>query len=186
MNEPFLEPILRSLRVKKVISHIPPSSNVLDIGCGVSANFLMSISPYISQGYGIDFKVDTNIDARNITLKQIFLDDKLPFLDNSFQVVTMLAVLEHIENDREILTEIYRVLEPNGKLIITVPSTLSQPILEFFAYRLKIISEDEIKDHKRYYNREKLQQVLIKDVGFRKFEHHYFQLGMNNFCTVLK
>jgi ubiquinone/menaquinone biosynthesis C-methylase UbiE len=118
--------------------------------------------------------------------KQIFLDNKLPFIDNSFQVVTMLAVLEHIENEREILTEILRVLAPNGKLIITVPSILSQPILEFFAYRLKIISEDEIKDHKRYYDRKRLKKILIQDIGFRKFEHHYFQLGMNNFCTVLK
>jgi ubiquinone/menaquinone biosynthesis C-methylase UbiE len=98
----------------------------------------------------------------------------------------MLAVLEHIENEQQILKEIYRVLVPGGKLIITVPSVWSQPILEFLAYKLRIVSEAEIRDHKRYYNREKLKKVLMDDNRFQEFNHQYFQVWMNNFCTVVK
>src|SRR6476469_2356369 len=185
MSEPFLEPILRWMRLQRVISQIPPNSTVLDVGCGRAAAFLKAIAPRIHQGFGVDFKVDT-VQFSNIKTLQFKFDGSLPFEDASFDVVTMLAVLEHIEHERQMLQEIYRVLKPNGKLIITVPSVWSQPILEFLAYRLKIVSEAEIRDHKRYYNREKLRKVLVKETNFHSFHHQYFQLWMNNFCTVVK
>jgi SAM-dependent methyltransferase len=185
MKEPVLEPFLRWMRLQKIIRCIPQKSIILDVGCGVSAAFLKTVSPRIEKGFGVDFKTE-NRQFKNIQTQQIKLNDRLPFNDATFDVVTMLAVLEHIEKEREILQEIYRVLVPGGKLIITVPSVWSQPVLEFLAYKLKIVSEDEIRDHKRYYNRSKLKRVLVDAIGFEQFEHQYFQLWMNNFCTVVK
>ncbi len=185
MSEPFLEPVLRWMRLRRVISHIPKNSVVLDVGCGRTAAFLKAISPRIKQGFGVDFKTD-DIQFNNIQTTQLRLENHLPFKDSTFDVVTMLAVLEHIDKEQEILSEIYRVLVPRGKLVITVPSVWSQPVLEFLAYKLKIVSEAEIRDHKRYYNRDKLKKVLIEVTGFQEFNHQYFQFGMNNFCTVVK
>jgi ubiquinone/menaquinone biosynthesis C-methylase UbiE len=147
------------------MAHIPKNSIVLDIGCGTKATFLKAISPHIKQGFGVDFKVEY-FQLGNIQTKQLRLENSLPFPDESFQVVTMLAVLEHIDNEREILQEIYRVLIPDGKLVLTVPSVWSQPVLEFLAYKLKIVSEAEIRDHKRYYNRKKLKKVLVDITNF--------------------
>jgi ubiquinone/menaquinone biosynthesis C-methylase UbiE len=186
MNEPILEPILRWMRLRRVIPYIEKSFNVLDIGCGRSATFLRSIAPQISQGVGIDYKVNENIEIANIKVQKQILDKNLPFADNSFDVVTMLAVLEHIENEQEILSEVHRVLVPNGKLILTVPSIWAQPVLEFLAYKLKLVSKDEIQDHKRYYTHDKLKEVLVVNTGFQKFTHRYFQCWMNNFCVVVK
>lgn len=185
MNEPFLEPVLRWMRLQRVMPHIPKEASVLDVGCGRTAAFLKAISPHIKQGVGVDFKVK-DAQFHNIQLTQLRLENHLPFEDSSFEVVTMLAVLEHIENERAILREVRRVLLPGGKLIITVPSILSQPILEFISYKLKIVSEAEIRDHKRYYNRELLKIILIDITEFQDFYHQYFQLGMNNLCTVIK
>ena len=98
----------------------------------------------------------------------------------------MLAVLEHIEYEESILQEIYRILKPSGKLVLTVPSIWAKPVLEFLAYRLKIVDEHEIHDHKRYYNRKKLRSVLVEKSGFSTFQHRYFQIFMNNFCIVAK
>jgi 2-polyprenyl-3-methyl-5-hydroxy-6-metoxy-1,4-benzoquinol methylase len=95
-------------------------------------------------------------------------------------------VLEHLEHEQPILQEVRRVLKPNGRLVLTVPSIWAKPVLELLAYRLKLIDEQEIRDHKRYYNRARLRQVLIQDTQFTSFQHHYFQLWMNNFCTVAK
>ncbi|MBE9166031.1 class I SAM-dependent methyltransferase [Pleurocapsales cyanobacterium LEGE 06147] len=185
MSKPLLEPLLRHLRIRKVMPHIPKNSILLDIGCGTKATFLKSISPYIKQGFGVDFKVQDH-QFHNIQTKQLKFKNYLPFPDESFQVVTMLAVLEHIEEEKEILQEIYRVLTPGGKLILTVPSVWSQPVLEFLAYKLKIASEAEIRDHKRYYDRKKLKKVLVEITNFQDFHHQYFQLWMNNFCTAVK
>lgn len=185
MKEPVLEPLLRKFRLAKVMPHIPKNSNLLDIGCGPKASFLKHAASHIHQGFGVDFKVKP-FDEGNIHVSQLMFSGQLPFQDASFDVVTMLAVLEHIEHEREILNEIYRVLVPGGKLVLTVPSVWAQPVLEFLSYKLKIVSEDEIRDHKRYYNRQRLRQVLINESGFIGFNHRYFQLWMNNFCTVVK
>lgn len=183
--EPYLEPILRQFRIQKVIQSIPPQTTLLDIGCGRSAQFLKSIAIHLKQGVGLDFKVDPE-ETKNIKTLSFQFTEKLPFEDQSFEVVTLLAVLEHIENEQAILQEIYRVLTPGGKLILTVPSLWSKPILEFLAYHLKIISKAEIRDHKRYYNRATLRKALVLEAGFQEFYHQYFLFWMNNFCTVTK
>jgi len=185
IKEPLLEPILRWMRLRRVKPHVPKYSVLLDIGCGTSAAFLKSISSHIKYGIGVDFKVQF-YQWENIITKPLRLNNSLPFENSNFESITMLAVLEHIEYEKEILQEVYRILVPGGKLIITVPSIWSQPILEFLAYRLRIVSEAEIRDHKRYYNRQILEKLLIDEIGFQNFHHQYFQLGMNNFCTVTK
>jgi ubiquinone/menaquinone biosynthesis C-methylase UbiE len=185
MAEPILEPILRRFRLARVAPHIPSNGVLLDIGCGPQATFLRHIAPHIKQGFGVDFKAEP-FQAGNLIVKQLTFEDQLPFPAASFDVVTMLAVLEHIEREPDILQEIHRVLVPGGKLILTVPSIWAQPVLEFLAYRLKIVSEAEIRDHKRYYNRQRLRQALVQVAGFEHFHHRYFQLWMNNFCIVTK
>jgi len=181
----WLDPLLRWLRVRKVLSQIPAGCRLLDIGCGRSAWLLRRVASRIEQGIGVDFKVKA-IQVENLQFLSLKLTEELPFADASFDLVTMLAVLEHIEHEHPILQEVRRVLKPGGKLVLTVPSIWSKPVLEFLAYRLKLIDEQEIRDHKRYYSRARLQQILITETEFKGFQHHYFQLWMNNFCTVTK
>lgn len=51
--------------------------------------------------------------------------DTLPYADASFDVVTATEVIEHLENYREILREIYRVLTPSGLCILSTPNILN-------------------------------------------------------------
>jgi len=113
------------------------------------------------------------------------LDSKLPFTEGYFDVVTMLAVLEHLSNPLGIVKEIERVLTRKGRLVLTVPSKLSRPVLEFLSYKLKIVNEDEIRDHKKYYDYTELKN-LFAQTSLTIERHKYFQLGMNNFCVILK
>ncbi|WP_300937015.1 class I SAM-dependent methyltransferase [Helicobacter japonicus] len=110
----------------------------------------------------------------------------LPFENESFEVVTLLAVLEHLNYPLDMLREIARVLKPNGILLLTVPSHLAKPVLEFLAYKLKIVSEDEIRDHKTYYNKKDLTNLIQQTPNLCLHKHNYFQLGMNNFAIIRK
>ncbi len=184
-EEATLEPLLRRLRLRKVLPYIPCNSTVLDIGCGTQAAFLRAISGHIKYGIGIDFKVEA-LQTDTIKTLPLRLDAELPFAHEHFDVVTMLAVLEHLEYSQQVLREIHRVLKPNGILVLTVPSIWSKPLLEFLAYRLGVLDEKEIRDHKHYFTRDRLEKLLVHDARFRQFRHHYFQLGMNNFCIVVK
>lgn len=101
-------------------------------------------------------------------------------------MVTLLAVLEHLNYPLDMLRETARVLKPNGILLLTVPSHLAKPVLEFLAYKLKIVSEDEIRDHKTYYNKKDLTTLIEQTPNLHLHRHSYFQLGMNNFAIIRK
>lgn len=186
MKEPFLEPVLRKMRIRKVLPTILGYSNcrLLDIGCGWDYRLLRTLEPFICSGLGIDFKVP-EVECGRIETKQARLDEKLPIADESVDVVTMLAVLEHLSSPYAIVREIERVLVPGGSLVVTVPSKLSKPVLELLAYRLKLVNEAEIRDHKKYYDYDELDKLITGTI-LRIERHAYFQFGMNNFCLISK
>lgn len=53
------------------------------------------------------------------------LDAELPFSEQSFEYVTCLEGLEHIENPQQAMREFARVLKPGGHLIVSVPNILN-------------------------------------------------------------
>jgi len=183
-----LDEAMRRMRIRRVLPLIRQSTQckLLDVGCGCEASLLKSVEPYIDSGVGVDFKAPDLESAKLKTIPVTF-DDKLPFDDNSFDVVTLMAVLEHLEKPLEILREIRRVLKKSdagdGILVGTVPSKAAKPVLEFMAYKLRIISATEISDHKRYYNKLDLIEILT-EAGFEYVTCRYFQFGMNNFFSA--
>jgi SAM-dependent methyltransferase len=52
-------------------------------------------------------------------------DGNLPYLDARFCLVTCMETIEHLEQIRSLLREIFRVLEPGGLAVITTPNTLN-------------------------------------------------------------
>jgi ubiquinone/menaquinone biosynthesis C-methylase UbiE len=186
MKEPFLEPILRRMRVKKVLPaiHRYPDCRLLDVGCGWDYRLLKTVEPFISSGVGIDFKVREMESAKIKTLRML-MTGSLPFEPESFDIVTMLAVLEHLSDPLRMISETERVLKKGGRLVLTVPSKIAKPVLEFLAYRLHIVSEVEMKEHKQYFNHKDLRGLLCRS-GMTIEQHRYFQMGMNNYCVARK
>jgi 2-polyprenyl-3-methyl-5-hydroxy-6-metoxy-1,4-benzoquinol methylase len=189
MKEPILEPILRKMRLKQVLPYLRqyPNCALLDIGCGWEAKLLRSVEPYIASGIGVDFKAPA-ISTEKIKTLSLTLQDRLPFEDQQFDFITMLAVMEHLENDEAILKECARLLKPGGGLLITVPSWYAKPVLEFLSFRLNFINPSEIRDHKRYYNKEDLVALVSREDTLHLQNHSYFQWRFNNllFCRSSK
>jgi SAM-dependent methyltransferase len=183
-GEPLFDNFLRDLRHNKIIKHIPDNAQVLDLGCGYDGTFLKRIENKIIKGVGVDISIDPRAHTERIILMQLDLNNDLPLPDEHFDVVTSLANLEHITATRNIMQNIYRVLRPGGVLLLTAPSTYAKPVLEFLA-SLRIVSRQEIRDHKHYFNK-KLLSDLCREIGFSSIDHRYFQLGMNNFLIARK
>lgn len=183
-HEPFLERFLQLLRFRKIFPYVKNGSNVLDLGCGYNGALLKMLSPDINEGVGIDVSVSKKKVAENMKL---VTQKNAKLVQNYFDLATCLAVVEHLENPQKLLKIAYRSLKKGGQLIVTTPSPISKPILEFMAYKLRIISKQEIKDHKRYYNEKELRNLLITS-GFKsnKVEIKYFTFGLNTFATAKK
>ncbi len=183
-----LDGFITKLRMRRIISQIAlkPDVVLLDIGCGAKAIFLNSIKDRIYKGYGIDAK-DCQCADEKIALTSYRIEKELPYADNSFDVVVMLAVLEHLEYPEAVISEISRVLKPGGQLILTVPSWLAKPVLEFMAYKLSIINADSILDHKTYYNRRNIEGLFDKaKTSLEITKHQYFWLWLNNLVVARK
>ena len=158
----FLENFLAYQRSKMADSLIPDklrNGKILDIGCGTNPVFLNKI--VFREKYGLD-KIRST-DNRDIHLINHDFEEiqSLPFKENYFHVISMLAVIEHIQpqNVFSILRETRRVLKPNGIIILTTPAAWSDRLLRTMA-RLKIVSPVEIEDHKDTFTKNKLKNIL--------------------------
>jgi len=184
MRNQVLEKILRWLRFHKAVQHIQEGSVLCDIGCGHHCTFLNSVRDRIKMGVGLDQDV-LQWKEGNIELKSANLEKPLPLSDGLADIVSMLAVLEHIEEDRAMLKECFRIIKPGGHILITVPTHTNRPIGEFLAYKLKLLEEAGYRDHKRYYNKEELRRDL-EEAGFVEPHLEYWELGMNLFAKAVK
>lgn len=92
------------------------SGNLIDIGCGDKPYEKMFTNVQKYEGLEITTTVHTSTKA------DYFYDgDSFPFGNESYDSVILNEVLEHVFNPTVLLTEINRVLTPDGKLLITVP-----------------------------------------------------------------
>ena len=183
----IFDKIIRFLRFKRIIDQVPNGSKILDLGCGYQAELLINLTNKIKHGVGGDIYVKEKIKHQKITLVQVNVNQKLPFKEDSFDVVTSLALIEHITKPSVHLKEIYRVLKPGGKLLLTTPDKKSKWLLETAAFKLGIISKDEIADHKRYYDSSSLLEALLR-AGFsrNKIDIKTFLFGFNIFVKTEK
>jgi 2-polyprenyl-3-methyl-5-hydroxy-6-metoxy-1,4-benzoquinol methylase len=182
----FLDKFIRYLRINKVKKHIPRGSVVCDIGCGKDFYFLKKISSLIKHGIGFDEEV-SNYCSGNNELRNQKISDIIPLENESCDVVTMAAVLEHLIFPQEILNESIRILKNGGKLILTTPTPRSKLILNFLAFKLNLIDKNEINDHKNYFNHEDIKLMLLKS-GFKEenIKISFFEFFLNSFIVAKK
>jgi ubiquinone/menaquinone biosynthesis C-methylase UbiE len=101
------------------------AGNLLEIGCGVGRG-LAVLSANCDRYTAID-KNQALLDSLRQQYPNLhFIHQHIPPLqglaDNSFDYVVSFQVIEHIEDDHLFVKEIYRVLKPGGKVIITTPN----------------------------------------------------------------
>ena len=146
------------------IKHLASTSrNLLEIGCGAGTNLAMAQSGFAC--IGVEPDADLRCSAAQKTGMAILdgsLPGDLPDFGKRFDVVLLLDVLEHVENDLEALRTIHRLLASFGLLVINVP-----------AFPLLWSVHDEVNQHFRRYRLDTLSQV-IENAGLRIHKINYW------------
>jgi SAM-dependent methyltransferase len=97
-------------------------ARVLDVGCG-AGQVVGRLTEAGYEAYGVDVS-EPNIErARRFSQRCEFYDGRrLPFPDGHFASTGALNVLEHVEEPEAFITELVRVTEPGGRLVISSPN----------------------------------------------------------------
>ena len=97
---------------------------VLDIGCGVGM-FLQKFQDLGADAYGVDVdEKKVQISKRVTKNVEVAHSEDLPYKKESFDVVLLHEVIEHVDNDSKTIKEAFRVLKPGGNLVIFAPNRL--------------------------------------------------------------
>ena len=180
----------RRIGLSRVPSHLR-GGRILDIGCGSVPYFLLNAE--FSHKFGVD-KVTygesqcTLCEERGIHFTDFDFEKEsaLPFDDQYFDTVTMLAVIEHMEPTRlpTMIAEVRRVLKTGGVCIVTTPAPWTDALLKMMA-KLRLVSPVEINEHKATYGRPTMAAAFAA-VGFEPAMicSGYFEMLMNVWMTA--
>lgn len=142
-------------RLLETRARLPSPARVLDLGCG-TGGFLVELGR-LGPATGVDFAPRALELCRSRGLRRLARADgqRLPFADASFDLVTALDVIEHLDDDRAALREIVRVLRPGGFAVLNVP-----------AFRFLWSAKDELNHHRRRYRLPELRD-RAREAGLR-------------------
>lgn len=175
-QEAPLEKFLANMRSKRIKRYVT-NKNILDFGCGRKAWNANAINKHCKCIEGVEesYNVPQLVGDVNVypSLNHIPSDRK-------FDVILALAVFEHIEPFSliDILNKMSTFSSKNAILVGTIPTPQSRPVLEFISYRLKLIDESQIRDHKVYYD-DLWLAAIVSQTAWRLCTYKRFQLGMN-------
>jgi 2-polyprenyl-3-methyl-5-hydroxy-6-metoxy-1,4-benzoquinol methylase len=149
---------------KFILKQAKDPKTVLDIGCGTGE----LLSAFLKLGLNV-WGVDKSLYALKIAGKKVnksnlkrvdVLKEKLPFSDNSFDIVCALDLVEHLLNEDNFFREVSRILKKGGVLFLTTPNHNS-----IFGF----IFKNFVKDDPTHINlnKEKYWVKKVKSFGFK-------------------
>lgn len=121
---------------------LPEQAEILEIGCGTGGNLgMLSAFGRVSAMEYDDYARAVATDVSGVAVAAGALPESVPFADGQFDLICLLDVLEHIEDDGAALARVKRLLKPGGYLLVTVP-----------AYSWLWSSHDAAHHHRRRYS----------------------------------
>lgn len=193
IKENFLQRFWHTTRFKEVGKMIPVTQGkILDVGCadGTFTRVILERSKAIKVT-AIDV-LATSISyakkrfARSKKLSFRVADaHELPFKDKEFDGVFCLEALEHVENPKKAISEMYRVLRPGGYTLTLVPS--ENFLFHYIVWPLWGLWRGKIwkGTHLNNFSADKLVNLIEKE-GFVIVKNHKFLLGMLQAIKAVK
>lgn len=181
----LLSPMVDSMRVRRVASHVAAGDHVLDIGCGSA--LLLGVLPNGCDYTGVDRNA-ANIEANRRRFPKARFETadvankKLPFANESFDVVVMAAFIEHIDDTDLLFKEACRVLKKSGVVLATTPSKMGG-LLHHFLSHVGMLSHEAAEEHKDFWNRE-LMVRRVQGTGLALKRYEPFQFGLNQLFVL--
>jgi SAM-dependent methyltransferase len=144
-----------------------PPTRILDVGCGTGYNVEYMNANGYPDVHGLDMAPEALSFCLSRGLNKVVAGDltDLPFANESYEMVTALDILEHLDDDGKGLRELLRILKPGGILILFVP-----------AFQFLWSLQDEVSHHCRRYT--------VNELG-RKIRYTGFEITKISYANSL-
>jgi len=158
VSSPRLFPFWLAEKLKADVTMINPDAN--------DRRLSQALAAYVEGGEGITFVED-------------YAGTTLPFADDSFDAVTSISVIEHINNDGDVdlLREMIRVTKPGGSIILTFPvkGYFDEEYRDTRCYSTQEIDpERNAYFFQRFYDQEQIEARMLRHPGIREEARAYF------------
>ncbi len=142
---------------------LPAQAQLLEIGAGAGGNLGMlsrygTVSAVEMDGFAGAYA--SGVSGLRVSYGR--LPDAVPFNDDSFDLICLFDVLEHIEDDTSALKRVHQLLKPGGRAVVTVP-----------AYQWLYGAHDRAHHHFRRYTARQLH-LKARKAGLRVDRSGYF------------
>jgi len=140
---------------QEAVKHV--GENVLEVGCGEGYG-LDLLADKVKQYTAID-KYAPNLDRFEKIEHSTFVQMTIPpieFPDETYDSIVSFQVIEHIEDDEQFVSEIARVMKPQGTLVLTTPnkpmSLTRNPwhVREYLHQELQVLLERHFSEVRMY------------------------------------
>lgn len=171
-------------RLAAALPHVPPGARVLDLGCG-----LTDLPSRLPSYVGCDRSPEILLVQRARFPSAVFFEWDFAESDapvglaaqGPFDVVLLLAVLEHVAKPHRLIARAASLLGPGGRLVVTTPHPLGRLPLETGA-ALGLLSPHARDEHETLLGRAALEEAG-RSAGVSLVLYRRFLLGLNQLAV---
>ena len=171
-------------RLAAALPHVPPGARVLDLGCG-----LTDLPSRLPSYVGCDRSPEILLVQRARFPSAVFFEWDFAESDapvglaaqGPFDVVLLLAVLEHVAKPHRLVARAVSLLGPGGRLVVTTPHPLGRLPLETGA-ALGLLSPYARDEHETLLGRAALEEAG-RSAGVSLVLYRRFLLGLNQLAV---
>jgi hypothetical protein len=173
-----LDRLIQRARIRMALRFIHGRVRVIDIGAHRGELFT-ALGSRLEEGFGIEPLLAEKRGAARYSIVGGFFPESRPDREAYWDVVTMLAVLEHIPQvaQSSVAGACERLLRKGGRVIVTVPAPAVDRILGILK-RMRLIDGMSLEEHYGFNPGDTVR--IFTDAGLCLVDHRHFQFGLNN------
>lgn len=157
----------------RYLTHGRPRPRFLDLGCGTGS--MLQALEELGEATGMDVSGEALAFAATRTRARLLkgnIPEDLASLQEEFDAVLMLDLLEHLDDDRGAVKAAARLLREGGLLVVTVP-----------AYRWLYSPRDQFHHHRRRYSRREIRD-MVRGAGLHEIFTSYYNCFLFPLATT--
>ena len=180
----LLSKYIRNVRLKKASPYI--RGDVLDLGCGgalVKDLFRDRIESYVGVERGGTALESVQANHPDARFHSRDLDTDPLKLRRKFDSILMIALIEHLFNQKHVFQEVVGHLRPQGRIVVTTPTVLGNDIVHRLGASVGLFAKSAVDDHIVIYNRKRFH-ILAKELGLSLERYCTFEFGCNQLAVL--